>query len=485
MMAIGVGPIMRRRPARPVRHPAIEPAKTWIGAAPVRTGAEEMGGDRPRRGSDRHSGGRSGRNGTRFHREERERFPMERPRLAPYPERPRPSVAELFRTQKPLIGVVHLKPLPGSPGYDGLFLDLLDAALSDARAIEAGGAAGMLVENYGDAPFYPDVVPPETVAAMTRLVTEIRKVVRIPVGVNVLRNDARAGVAVAAATGAGFVRVNVHIGVIVTDQGSLSGRAWESVRLRETLRSRTLLFADLRVKHGVPLVEFDLLAEVKDTVQRGRADALILTGQATGMPADLDQMRAIKKAFPNVSLLVGSGVDSASIQEVLEVADGCIVGTAIKRDGRLENPVEIDRVRALADVAERLSPRVHAERGAPRPAFGERPVPEPVAPERVYGERAPADRTPAAPIEGVEEYRPPGTRGEDRSTMPSYGEPAGQGAREPAPPAADTWAAPEAPPHREPHHQRETHPAHHEAPHATGEPATGAPAEADSDDGPT
>ena len=131
--------------------------------------------DQRRRGQGRGPGGRSGYDRPRYRRDdEPSRPPLDRPRPAPYPERPRPTFRELFRTAKPVIGVVHLKPLPGSPGYDGSFLDLLDHALTDARAIEAGGASGVIVENFGDAPYFPEAVPPETIAAMTRLVTEVR-----------------------------------------------------------------------------------------------------------------------------------------------------------------------------------------------------------------------------------------------------------------------------------------------------------------------
>jgi membrane complex biogenesis BtpA family protein len=319
--------------------------------------------------------------------ESRPEPPKSRP--APYPERPRPTVPELFRGMKPVIGVVHLLPLPGSPGYKGSFLDLLDHALAEARAIEAGGASGVIVENFGDAPFYPDAAPPETIAAMTRLVTEIRKAVRIPVGVNVLRNDARGGVAVAAATGAGFVRVNVHTGVMVTDQGILAGRAFESVRLREVLRSRTLLFADIRVKHAAPLADFDLVDEAEDAVKRGRADALIITGPATGRPANLDLVRDIRKALPGVAVLVGSGVTPENAVEVLSVADGCIVGTAIKAEGRIENPVDPARLARIVAAAGNVAPRgTFEERPARAPRHEERaprfeePPPAPRAPER-------------------------------------------------------------------------------------------------------
>ncbi|HEX7878730.1 MAG TPA: BtpA/SgcQ family protein, partial [Candidatus Eisenbacteria bacterium] len=238
-----------------------------------------------------------------------------------------------------------------------------------------GGASGLIVENFGDAPYFPDQVPPETIAAMTRLVTEVRKAVRIPVGVNVLRNDARGGVAVAAATGAGFVRVNVHTGVMVTDQGLIAGRAWESVRLREVLRSRTLLFADLRVKHAAPLADFDLVAEADDLLSRGRADALIVTGAATGSPADLSRVKALKEAFPEVAVMVGSGVDAENAEAVLAIADGAIIGTAIKYDGVVGNAVDSERLSVITRVASRLAPRESADpqRNEERPRYEDRP----------------------------------------------------------------------------------------------------------------
>ncbi|MDZ4805157.1 MAG: BtpA/SgcQ family protein, partial [Candidatus Eisenbacteria bacterium] len=314
---------------------------------------------------------------------------------------PRPTFQELFRTSKPVIGVVHLKPLPGSPGYDGSFLALLDHALTDARAIEAGGASGLIVENFGDAPYFPDQVPPETIAAMTRLVTEVRKAVRIPVGVNVLRNDARGGVAVAAATGAGFVRVNVHTGVMVTDQGLIAGRAWESVRLREVLRSRTLLFADIRVKHAVPLAQFDLVAEADDLLSRGRADALIITGASTGSPADLAQVQALKEAFPDVAVMVGSGVDADNAEAVLQVADGCIIGTSIKFDGRVENAVDPERLAGITRVAGRLFPREASAH--PRFEEGPRTDVRPRSDERSRSQELPIRFERARPAEAYQE----------------------------------------------------------------------------------
>ena len=118
-----------------------------------------------------------------------------------------------------VMGVVHLAPLPGSPGYDEKvgMTGILDRALRDAASLAGGGMAGIVVENFGDAPFWKDAVPPETVAAMARAATEIRRTVTIPVGINVLRNDALAALGIAAACQADFIRVNVLCGPMVTE----------------------------------------------------------------------------------------------------------------------------------------------------------------------------------------------------------------------------------------------------------------------------
>src|SRR5579872_839303 len=132
---------------------------------------------------------------------------------------------ESFATRfgrKPLFGMVHLQPLPGSPLFGGSMTAVIEAARADAGAIADGGADGMLFENFGDRPFARGVGP-ETVAAMVRVIVEVAADVRLRFGVNVLRNDPAAALAIAAATGAQFIRVNVHAGAMLTDQGIIEG----------------------------------------------------------------------------------------------------------------------------------------------------------------------------------------------------------------------------------------------------------------------
>lgn len=246
-----------------------------------------------------------------------------------------------------LIGVVHLPALPGSPRSSETLEACVERAVADARALEQGGADAVLVENFHDVPFRAERVGPETVAAMTVACLRVRDTVRCAVGVNVLRNDAAAALSIAAACGADFIRVNVHVGAMLTDQGIVQGRADETLRLRRQLGAEDVrIFADVLVKHAVPLGPLTLEDAVRDTVERGLADAVIVTGAATGAPAAPDGARAACAATI-APVYIGSGVNPANIAAFVPPATGCIVGSWIKRDGRVELPVDPARVRAL------------------------------------------------------------------------------------------------------------------------------------------
>jgi len=251
----------------------------------------------------------------------------------------------------PLIGMVHLGPLPGAPRYGGDLETVLTAACADARDLEAAGFDALLVENHGDAPFFADDVPKATVAALARAVAEVRRSVQLPVGVNVLRNDALAALAVAAATGAAFIRVNVLAGTMYTDQGPISGRAAAVTRLRASLCPSVSILADVFVKHALPPPGLTLEQAAADTWLRGGADGLIVTGTATGRETSLDDLRRVREAVPNAPLYAGSGVTAESVRAVLGMADGLIAGTALKRDGRVSNPVDPARAAALVAAA--------------------------------------------------------------------------------------------------------------------------------------
>lgn len=227
---------------------------------------------------------------------------------------------------------------------------VLDSAVRDALSLAEGGTDAIFVENYGDTPFYPEQVPAETVAALTAIVLEIRRNVKIEVGINVLRNDAAAALGICAATGAGFVRVNVHTGAMLTDQGWIAGKAHETLRLRTGLGVQASILADVFVKHATPPAGLTIEDAALDTWERGHADALIVTGAGTGRPTGVDDVRRIRNAIPDAQILIGSGTTTDNARGLLEHADGAIVGSSLKEAGDVARPVDVDRVRRMAEV---------------------------------------------------------------------------------------------------------------------------------------
>ncbi len=255
-------------------------------------------------------------------------------------------------THKLLIGVVHLLPLPGAPRWGGDLDAVLAAARADAVAYREGGADAVVVENFGDAPFARGAVPAETVAAMAVAGAAVREALdgALPLGFNVLRNDAGAALALAAACGGSFIRVNVLTGVMVTDQGIIEGDAHAVLRRRQALGlapERARILADVHVKHARPLGDFSIEESAHDTHERGLADGLVVTGVGTGRAADPSDLARVRRACPGARIFLGSGATVESLPYYLGLADGFIVGSSLKRDGLLDQPVDPSRVTAL------------------------------------------------------------------------------------------------------------------------------------------
>lgn len=242
-----------------------------------------------------------------------------------------------FSRPRALIGMVHLAPLPGAPEYGGDLAAVARRAAEDAAVIAAAGFDAVMVENFHDAPFYKDHLPPETVAALTRCALAVREAAPgLPLGVNALRNDGLAALAVAVAAGAAFIRVNVLVGAMVTDQGLIEGCAADLLRRRRALGAEVAILADVAVKHAAPLAPLDLAQVARDTVARGGADALVVSGSGTGQPTDPDRIEAVRDAVSGrVPVIVGSGATAESLPGL--PGDAFIVGTALQRAGRVDS----------------------------------------------------------------------------------------------------------------------------------------------------
>lgn len=269
------------------------------------------------------------------------------------PTQPRMAQQRDWLRRLSLIGMVHLPALPGSASASRSLDAITGRALADARLLARAGFHALIVENFGDSPFAADRVPAETVAAMAVVVHEVAAAVRIPVGVNVLRNDALSALGVAAVTGAAFIRVNILSGTYATDQGLISGRAREVLQRRSQVAPRVRIAADVHVKHAAPISQPDLVLAAKETAYRAAADVLIVSGAATGSPADLDAAQRVKAAVPDRPLWIGSGVDAATVADCLEIADAVVVGTCLKRGGRTTAALDPKRLRSFIKAVSR------------------------------------------------------------------------------------------------------------------------------------
>ena len=260
---------------------------------------------------------------------------------------------DLFPTRKPVIACIHLLPLPGAPRYQGNMRQVYDTALAEAAIFQRYPIDGLIVENYRDAPFYPHQLPPETVAALAAVTREVVRVARLPVGVNALRHDAQAAMAIATASQAAFIRVNVHMGAVISDQGIMQGMSHETLRLRAALRSAVLIFADVGVKHATPLGDRGLELETRDLSERGLVDAIIVSGVWTGAETSPDDIVLVRQhtALP---VLLGSGATPENLSRVYDKVDGLIVGSTFKQDGQAENLVEEGRVKAFTEARQAL-----------------------------------------------------------------------------------------------------------------------------------
>ena len=262
------------------------------------------------------------------------------------------SLAEFFGVPKPVIGMVHLWPLPGAPGYTGYGMrTIIDHALRDAEVLVQGGVDGLIVENMWDLPYYVGAgVKPEAMTAQAVAAAEVVKSFPLPVGINVIHNGGIVCLAIAVAARARFIRVCILTGSRLWDTGELDhGCAADLVRKRKELHAEEIhIFADVDKKHSVSFPGLDLATHIEWTEFYG-ADALIVTGRMTGSAPDAEKVREVR-SLATRPILVGSGSNRENIGLFLQYADGVIVGSSLKKDGVMQNPVDLQRVREFMDA---------------------------------------------------------------------------------------------------------------------------------------
>ncbi len=251
---------------------------------------------------------------------------------------------DLFPRPKPVIGMIALPPLPGYPAFSSMEA-LIDAALADLAALELGGVDGVLVENDFDQP-HTLVAGAEVVAAMTRVTREVVSRARVPVGVEVLLNDWRGSLAVAAAAGAKFIRLDFFVDRVRSKLGVIEPEPLAILAYRkQILADSVLVFADLQVKYSTPADGPKPISESSRQAAAAGADAVIVTGQETGIGPDLTDLANARAG--GLPVLIGSGLSPANAPGLAPLADGYIVGTSLRSGRQSTDRVVPSQVTAL------------------------------------------------------------------------------------------------------------------------------------------
>jgi len=263
------------------------------------------------------------------------------------------SFHDLFGVKKPIIGMLHLPPLPGSPVYDGKGLqEVIDRALYDANELQEGGVDALEVENFSDPTYYPQEVGPELTAAMAVISDHVIRAASKPVGICILA-DPKASLSVAHAVGAKFVRATFFTEASVDVSGLVCPKPHELLRFRKFLDPSIKIFTDVHIKHSAPLVNRPLGDSALDA-KYFLSDAVIISGTHTGKETKLEDLKEAKDAVEDFPVLVGSGFRKEHAAKILAIADGAIVGTSLKKDGVSSNVVDRNRVRELLEVVKEI-----------------------------------------------------------------------------------------------------------------------------------
>jgi membrane complex biogenesis BtpA family protein len=246
-----------------------------------------------------------------------------------------------------IYGVIHLKGLPGSTSNIFSIDKIVKLAQNDIDTLTAGGIDGLIIENFGDAPFVKDNLSKRSLVSFATVVSNLDIDKKLDVGINVLRNDGISALSIAEATDADFVRINVLNNIMYTDQGIIEGKSYDISQFRNTLSKEIKVFADVFVKHATPPYGAKIENHTKELLERAGADVVIVSGDGTGEETNIEDLQRIRDIVPLGKLAIGSGLNEDNIKKYVGISDIGIIGTDFKLDGILNNPVDLNRVKNL------------------------------------------------------------------------------------------------------------------------------------------
>jgi hypothetical protein len=257
-------------------------------------------------------------------------------------------MSSLFSRSKPVVGVIHVGALPGTPRGSQTVADLVALAKTEARIYRESGVDGVIIENMHDVPYLRGDVGPEIVAAMTAVAVEVKHECGLPVGVQLLAGANIEAMAVAHAAGLDFIRAEGYAYAHVADEGLIQASAAKLLRYRKTIGAVNVqVWTDVKKKHAAHAITADVsLGETAETVEFLGADCVIVTGSATGKPPAIADVQEAK-SHCGLPVFLGSGITDTNIAEFHDHSDGFIIGSAFKIDGLWSNTIDPARVGRL------------------------------------------------------------------------------------------------------------------------------------------
>jgi hypothetical protein len=257
---------------------------------------------------------------------------------------------EIFGFKKPIIGMIHVDPLPGTPNYGGSMQQIIDKAINEAEIYQSAGIDAIAIENMHDVPYLNGDVGAEIVSAMSVIGYEVKRTTNLPCGVQILAGANRQALAVALAANLDFIRAEGFAFAHIADEGLIQACAGELLRYRKYIGAAHIaIFTDIKKKHSSHAITADVdIVETAKAAEFFLSDGVIITGASTGNPANLDDIERTKESV-EIPVLVGSGVTLENAESYLKTADALIVGSYFKTDGMWQNPVDYERVKTFMD----------------------------------------------------------------------------------------------------------------------------------------
>ena len=261
----------------------------------------------------------------------------------------------IFKIAKPIIGMIHLKALLGSPKFDNNINAIIDSALNELNIYKKAGIDAIAIENMHDVPYLKNNVGHEISSLMSIIAYQIKKESNLPCGIQVLSSANKTALAIAKNANLDFIRAEGFVFGHVADEGYIDANAGELLRYRKQLNADNIaIFTDIKKKHSSHAITSDI--DITDTAKAAEfflSDGLIITGKSTGTNADINELTQVKNAC-NLPVIVGSGITIENISDYLKVSDALIVGSYFKNEGHWENELDYDRIASFMNKVNQL-----------------------------------------------------------------------------------------------------------------------------------